>query len=175
MKRKARRLWDLGASWPADPAGLTFCTSEGTLDRKSSTSLLSMLYGFRNFLVNLLIPKTDIHTNISLAVVPGGCALLFPHKQIPAEEMRAVQEIQLAGTTACTTHCFAFTFKAARVAGFDIICSNGILLNSHRSKVRAKANDGDKCLALMKTKTLIHLEEHEDLPHNNTMYRSGIK
>lgn len=96
MKRKARRLWDLGASWPADPAGLTFCTSEGTLDRKSSTSLLSMLYGFRNFLVNLLIPKTDIHTNISLAVVPGGCALLFPHKQIPAEEMRAVQEIQLA-------------------------------------------------------------------------------
>lgn len=90
-------LWgDLGASWPADPAGLTFCTSEGTLDRKSSTSLLSMLYGFRNFLVNLLIPKTDIHTNISLALVPGGCAPLFPHKQIPAQEMHAVQERHLA-------------------------------------------------------------------------------
>lgn len=96
MNGKARRLWDLAASWPADPAGLTFCTSEGTLDRKSSTSLLSMLYGFRNFLVNLLIPKTEIHTNISLALVPGGCAALLPHKQTAAEEMRAVQEIQRA-------------------------------------------------------------------------------
>lgn len=71
------------ASWPADPTGLTFCTSEGTLARKSSTSLLSMLYGFRNFLVNLLIPKTESHTNISLTVVPRGCALCFHTNKRP--------------------------------------------------------------------------------------------
>lgn len=50
------------ASWPADPPRLTFCTSDGTLDRKSSTSLLSMPYGFLSFFVNLLTPETDINT-----------------------------------------------------------------------------------------------------------------
>lgn len=34
----------------------TTCTSEGTLDRKSSSSLLSIAYGFRIFFVNLLMP-----------------------------------------------------------------------------------------------------------------------
>ena len=77
VKCKAERARGFGASWPADPAGLTFCTSDGTLDRKSSTSLLSMLYGFRSLLVNLLIPKTEIHTNVSLQLVSGGCALCF--------------------------------------------------------------------------------------------------
>lgn len=76
-EKQSERALGFRASWPADPAGLTFCTSEGTLVRKSTTSLLSMLYGFRNFLVNLLMPKTEIHTNISLTVVSCGCALCF--------------------------------------------------------------------------------------------------
>lgn len=118
MKRKARRLWDLGASWPADPVGLTFCTSEGTLDRKSSTSLLSMLYGFRNFLVNLLIPKTDIHTNISLALVPGGCTPVSTQTNTCGGDARCPRN-----TASGTTYCFAFTFKAALVVGFDIVCN----------------------------------------------------
>lgn len=106
---KLARLWDLGASWPADPAGLTFCTSEGTLDRKSSTSLLSMPYGFRNFLVNLLIPKTDIHTNISLAVVPGGCAPVSTQTNTCGGDARRPRN-RASGATACTTILFCFHF-----------------------------------------------------------------
>lgn len=34
----------------------TFWTSDGTLERKSRNSLLSMAYGFRSFFVNLLMP-----------------------------------------------------------------------------------------------------------------------
>lgn len=37
-------------------SGLTSCASEGTLERKSSSSLFGMAWGFRSFLVNLLIP-----------------------------------------------------------------------------------------------------------------------
>lgn len=36
----------------------TTCTSEGTLERKSSSSLLSMAYGFRSFFVNLFTPES---------------------------------------------------------------------------------------------------------------------
>lgn len=77
------------------PGRLTFCTSEGTLDRKSTTSLLSMLYGFRNFLVNLLMPKTEIHTQRIINASLLWLRSLFPHKQIPAEEAHAVREILL--------------------------------------------------------------------------------
>lgn len=79
-KMQSQRALGFWASWPADPAGLTFCTSEGTLVRKSSTSLLSMLYGFRSFLVNLLMPKTEIHTNISLTV-----SLLWLHSLVSTQ------------------------------------------------------------------------------------------
>lgn len=69
-----------GASWVADLARLTFCTSEGARDRKSTTSLLSMLYGFRSFLVNLWIPKTKIQTNTSLRALSQSSSL-FLHQQ----------------------------------------------------------------------------------------------
>lgn len=40
-----------------EASSLTTCTSESTLDRKSSSSLLSMVYGSLSFLVNLFTPE----------------------------------------------------------------------------------------------------------------------
>lgn len=45
----------------------TTCTSEGTLDRKSSSSLLSMAYGSRSFLVNLFTPAEEGEVNAASA------------------------------------------------------------------------------------------------------------
>lgn len=62
VKCKVVRLWDFQLPELLIQGGLTFWTSEGTLLRKSSTSLFSTAYGFRNFLVNLLIPKTEMQS-----------------------------------------------------------------------------------------------------------------
>ena len=35
---------------------ITFSSVSGTLDKKSSTSLFAIAFGFRSFFVNLLIP-----------------------------------------------------------------------------------------------------------------------
>jgi len=51
----------------------TTCTSEGTLDRKSSSSLLSIAYGLRSFFVNLLMPaKVKVQMLLS-----SGCFFFF--------------------------------------------------------------------------------------------------
>lgn len=48
--------WGMYSIFYAHARTRTFWTSDGTLERKSRNSLLSMAYGFRSFFVNLLMP-----------------------------------------------------------------------------------------------------------------------